>query len=82
MDLEKSEVLLENGPIEIESDDPLASIDFAIPVPPLPIPHEGVYALELHSCDEIIGILRITANRHPEETDDEEQDEEEGDDHE
>ncbi len=60
VDLATNEVLLEYGPISVRSDDPLASIDFAIEVPPIPMPHEGVFAFELHAFNELLGFLRIT----------------------
>jgi hypothetical protein len=61
VDLDSNEVLLEHGPTNLTSDDPLASIDFSVQVPPLPVPHEGVFALELHANNELVGMMRITA---------------------
>jgi hypothetical protein len=61
VDLDSNEVLMESGPTIIEQTDPIASVDFTVSVPPLPVPHEGVFALELHANDELIGMLRITA---------------------
>jgi hypothetical protein len=45
----------------VNSEDPLTTIETIIPVPPLPTPHAGVYALELASGSEILGSHRITA---------------------
>jgi hypothetical protein len=73
VDLATNEVLMECGPITISSDDPLASIDFAVQVPPIPMPHEGVFAFELHAFNELLGCLRITVL--PEDDEDEDDDE-------
>ena len=61
VDLDSNEVLMENGPTRLQCDDPLASVDLTVQVPPLPVPHEGVFALEVHAGNELIGMLRITA---------------------
>jgi len=38
----------------------------AVEVPPFPMPHEGVYAFELHAGGEMIGARRIrVARREP-----------------
>jgi hypothetical protein len=67
VDLLTNEVLMDNGPNEIECGDPLATLDGWVPLPFIPLPHPGVYALEVHSCDELIGALRITAAAQAEE---------------
>jgi hypothetical protein len=43
------------------SDDPLKTVEAILPVPPLPTPHPGVYALELLFNEELLGSLRVTA---------------------
>jgi hypothetical protein len=73
VDLDTNEVLMESGPTTIESEDPLASIDFAVPVPPLPVPHEGVFALEVHCSNELLGTLRITVTIMEEESEEDEE---------
>lgn len=70
VDLDSNEVLMENGPTIIEQADPIASVDFTIAVPPLPVPHERVFALEVHANDELVGMLRITAALGGQEEDD------------
>jgi len=74
VDLSNDEVLMEYAPIYIESQDPLARIDFTIPVPPLPCPHPGFYALELHAGHELIGRVRISAELIEEEEDNDRED--------
>jgi uncharacterized protein DUF6941 len=63
VDLDSDEVLMEHGPKKLISDDHLASLDFSTPMPPLPVPHEGVFALEVHVNDELIGMVRITVRQ-------------------
>ena len=47
------------------SDDPLKTVEAILPVPPLPTPHPGVYALELVCKEEPLGSLRIAAVEMP-----------------
>lgn len=49
----------------VESDDPLKTVEAILPVPPLPTPRPGVYALELFCNDEPLGSLRVTAVEMP-----------------
>jgi hypothetical protein len=74
VDLADNQVLMEHGPNKVISDDPLASVDFVVPVPVIPMPHEGVFAFEVHCGNELLGFLRITVG-HAEQ---DEVDEEEG----
>ena len=60
IDLQTNEVLLGTDLITIQSDDPLASRELIIEVPPFPMPHAGAYVFELYAGDEAIGSLRIT----------------------
>jgi hypothetical protein len=78
VDLSTNEVLMECGPIEVDSPDPLASIDFAVQVPPIPMPHQGVFAFELHACNELLGFLRITVTSSEEDENDDEEEESHG----
>lgn len=71
VDLESDDVLMEHGPTKLNGDDPIASLDYSAPLPPLPVPHEGIYALEVHVGDELIGMLRITAALAEDENDEE-----------
>jgi hypothetical protein len=61
VDLASNEVLMELGPVKVSSDDPVASQDFSARVPHLPVPHAGVFALEVYVGAELIGMLRVTA---------------------
>jgi hypothetical protein len=73
VDLESNEVLREHGPIRLEWDDPLTIVDFVVPVSSLPVPHEGVYLLEVLANDELIGMLRIIATLADESDEEEEE---------
>ncbi len=69
VDWSNNEVLLEWGPIDVTSSNPIHSVDFSILVPPLPIPHEGTYALELFAENELIGMARVGVHLLEEEDD-------------
>ena len=45
----------------VASEDPLDTVEAVVPVPPLPTPHAGVFALELLCEGSLLGALRITA---------------------
>jgi hypothetical protein len=64
VDLANGGVLISTT-FRVASDDPLATIEAVVPMPPLPTPHAGVYALELLSESEPLGSLRITAIETP-----------------
>lgn len=63
IDLQTNEVLLQSQPVSLESGDPLAPVEAAFEVPPLPMPHEGVYSLELWSGDEMLGATRLKVSK-------------------
>lgn len=46
---------------QVRSEDPLSTIEAVVPVPPLPTPHAGAFALELFTGEEPLGSIRITA---------------------
>ncbi len=71
VDLSDGEVLMSYGPIHIDSSDPLACVDFWIPVPPLLFPHPGFYALEVFAEHDLLGRVRIGAELIEEEQTDE-----------
>jgi hypothetical protein len=62
VDLDTNEVLHEYGRAVIESNDRLATVEATIPLPFLPVPRSGTYAMELYSFGERVGSLRITAH--------------------
>lgn len=61
-DLANNEVLLGTKEISVQSDNPLASHELIVEVPPFPMPHAGVFVFEVYAGDEAIGSLRITAS--------------------
>jgi hypothetical protein len=60
IDLADNKVLLATQ-FSVNCKNPLETMEFALVMPPLPIPHAGVYSLELLSNEELLGSLRITA---------------------
>jgi hypothetical protein len=52
-------VLMESKKIGIESSDPLAVLDMAIMIPPLPLPNAGVYCFECYANEALIGSVRL-----------------------
>jgi hypothetical protein len=64
VDLADNRVLLRME-FAVKADDPLATIEAIIQVPPVLAPHEGVFALELLSNDEPLGFHRVTVDSVP-----------------
>lgn len=63
IDAKDLRVLIE-APFEVECKDPLQSVEVIVKMPPLPMPHPGVFTLELHSRQgECLGSLRITVEK-------------------
>jgi len=61
----KTQEVLFRVEFSVTCNDPLPSIEIILPLPMLPIPHPGVYALELIWNDELVGSCRITADLLP-----------------
>lgn len=64
-DLSDDSILLKME-IKLECKDPLQTVELAFPLPPLPTPHDGVYALELLWNEEMLGSHRVTVQKMPE----------------
>ncbi|MCH7812621.1 MAG: hypothetical protein IID40_01240 [Planctomycetes bacterium] len=60
VDLEDNRVLCESQPIKVVCDNPLSTVDLVVPLPPLPMPHEGVFAFEVYTGSHLLGSLRVT----------------------
>ena len=58
VDLDDNRVLMQCN-FKVRCIDPLQTVELAIPLPELPSPHPGVFALELLCRDEPMGSLRI-----------------------
>ncbi|MEW6072920.1 MAG: hypothetical protein AB1726_10070 [Planctomycetota bacterium] len=52
-------VLLRAAPLEVEGNDPLATMEFVMAIPPFPMPHPGSYSFELHANGEKLGSVRV-----------------------
>jgi hypothetical protein len=64
VDLEENNVLF-GTTFEVSCRDPLETIQITVPLPPLPIPHEGVFVLELLCDGEMLGSHRVLAKSQP-----------------
>ncbi len=60
-----SETILLGISFQVSAQDPLDTVEAVVPVPPLPTPHAGVFALELMAEGELLGALRISAVEAP-----------------
>lgn len=67
VDLETNQVLLENRPVEVKSENRLASTEVIVQVPPFPMPHAGFYAFELYAGNDLLGALRLEVSKIEEE---------------
>ena len=65
MDLAENRVLMEGSPFTVRCEDPLQSVEIVTQVPPFPMPHEGVFAFELHSRGQLLGSLRVMVSKMP-----------------
>ncbi len=63
VDLSDNKVLMESKGVTITGRDPLVTIEFAVQIPPFPMPHEGTYAFEVYANDEMIGAKRLHATK-------------------
>jgi hypothetical protein len=59
VDLSNNEVLLGLDGLHITAGSPLESVELAVEIPPMPMPHPGPFALEVHSAGAIVGSVRI-----------------------
>lgn len=59
VDLDKDDVLLGFDGLEFTAGSPLEAVELSVEVPPLPMPHAGVFAFEVHCQGSILGSVRI-----------------------
>lgn len=50
---------------KVECRNPLETVQLSLPLPVLPVPHEGVFALELLCEGHLLGSHRILTKRQP-----------------
>ncbi len=50
---------------KVDCRNPLETVQLSLPLPPLPVPHEGVFVLELLCEGELLGSHRILTRRQP-----------------
>ncbi len=63
VDLDTGEVLMQLEDVRVEADSPLDSTELIVEVPEFPMPHAGVFALEVHASGGLLGFLRITVRQ-------------------
>jgi len=59
VDLSNNEVLLESPSVETKGDDPFQPREVIMYVPPLPMPHEGRYSMDVYCGDEMLGSYQV-----------------------
>ena len=64
VDLNENHVLF-TFEFKVECRNPLETIQLTLPLPVLPVPHEGAFALELVCEGELLGSHRVLAKRQP-----------------
>lgn len=65
VDLKDHKVLLHLEGLKVKHDNPLGNVEVVLPIPGFPVPHEGVYAFEVHWAGEMLGFLRIEVSTAP-----------------
>lgn len=60
--LSDNEILMESSKTTVHCDSPLTPLDLVFEVPPLPLPHEGIYSFECWADGTMIGSVRLQAN--------------------
>lgn len=71
VDLVDNRVLFELRNMQVQSQDPLDTVELVVEVPPLPMPHAGAFAFEVHADNEMLGALRLIVTRRGDEDDEE-----------
>jgi hypothetical protein len=66
VDATTNEVLLDTRPLEIFGNDPHLPIEFAVEVPPLPLPRPGMFWLQLKTNGILIGSIPVFVYGPPE----------------
>jgi len=63
INLSNNEVLMQLDGIEATCKSPLQSVEYAVELPPIPMPDVGAYAFELYAGTEMLGALRVNVAR-------------------
>ena len=59
VDLKDGSKLMEIGDLEMESSDPLDTVEMVVELPSLPLPHPGVFSVEVSRGNEVLGSIRL-----------------------
>jgi hypothetical protein len=65
VDLSNLEVLFQSPEVGVDGDDPLATLEFCMALPGLPMPHPGAFAVELAADFQTIGSVRVDSGLLP-----------------
>jgi hypothetical protein len=60
VDTSSGEVLMRTQSIEVSCDDPDLPVEFAVEVPPLPLPHAGRYLFRLAADGTVVGAVAVS----------------------
>ncbi|MCH8987738.1 MAG: hypothetical protein IIA92_02915 [Chloroflexi bacterium] len=60
VDTSSGEVLMRTQSLEVSCDDPDFPVEFAIEVPPLPLPHAGRYLFRLAADGTVVGTVAVS----------------------
>lgn len=66
VDAATHEVLLDTRAMEIFGNDPHLPIEFAVEIPPLPLPHAGMYWFQLKTNGIMVGSIQVFVYGPPE----------------
>lgn len=59
VDLSGGDTLLELQGLSVSAEDPLETVELVVELPPLPLPHAGAFAFEVHWDGETLGQMRL-----------------------
>lgn len=60
VDTSNGEVLMRTQSLEVSCDDPDLPVEFAVEVPPLPLPHAGRYLFRLAADGAVVGTVAVS----------------------
>lgn len=62
VDTSNGEVLMRTQSLEVSCDDPDLPVEFAVEVPPLPLPHAGRYLFRLVADGGVVGTVAVSVH--------------------
>ena len=67
VEADDNKILMETDQIKVKAKSPLDSVEMVFQVPPFPMPHEGTYHFEVYADDALLGSVRISVAKPPQE---------------